>query len=253
MRTERKLSKADIYHVVARGTGRQLIFEDDADRERFLGLLAKAMADEGVELYAWCLMGNHVHLLFHAPMSGVSACMKKACGSYARYFNDKSGRIGHLFQERFRSEPINDDQYLLTVLRYIHANPEKAGIAKLDSYAWSSYGEYVGRPRISSTNMVLEMFGSVESFAAFHQADSNAVGCLDVDPVRMATKAMPDGEALKLAADVLGGRPIDSVKSLARRERDEDLVKLKLVGLTIRQIERLTGIGRNTIARAHAE
>ena len=58
------------------------------------------------ELYAWCLMGNHVHLLFHAPIDCVSACMKKTCGSYARNFNDKSGRVGHLFQERFKSEPI---------------------------------------------------------------------------------------------------------------------------------------------------
>ena len=253
MRTQRKQSAADVYHVIVRGTGRQLIFEDDADRRRFLELLSQSMTAEGVELYAWCLMGNHVHLLMHAPMDNLAACMKKCCGSYARYFNDKAGRVGHLFQERFKSEPINDDTYLLTVLRYIHANPEKAGVSKTEVYAWSSYGEYVGRPWICATEKVLGMFDSVDSFAEFHHADVGSVECMDVDQIRTATKAMPDEMALRLAADVLNGTPIDSIKALPRRERDEALAKLKRARLTIRQIERLTGIGRNTIVRAREE
>lgn len=137
----RKESVGDIYHVMSRGNGRQLIFEDDNDRQFFLYKLQGCLVDAHLDLYAWCLMGNHFHLLVRGDKESLSRCMHRVCSVYARRFNAKTGHVGHLFQDRFKSEPINDESYLLTVVRYIHKNPEKGGLAPMETYKWSSYHE----------------------------------------------------------------------------------------------------------------
>ena len=249
MRVRRKQSPDDIYHVVARGTGRQLIFEDDDDRRMFLDLLAKALNRCRCELYAWCLMGNHVHLLVHAPMDSVSACMKQLLGTYSQWFNQKSGRVGHLFQERFKSEPIDTDAYLIMVVRYIHANPEKAGICDARTYPWSSYHEYAGSPRLCETSFVLDAFGGPSEFARAGADGSEVTGCLDYAETGNPRLVLPDERALAFARDLLGIEPGD-LKSLPKRTRDGMLAKLKENGFSVRQVERITGVGRNTVARA---
>ena len=249
MRTPRKLSPADIYHIVARGTGRQLIFEDDEDRQAFMRFLEEALDRAEVELYAWCLMGNHVHLLVHAPMEHVSSCMKFLLGRYSQWFNAKSGRVGHLFQERFRSEPIDTDAYLATVVRYIHANPEKAGVGAVETYPWSSYQEYTGEPQLCSTEFVLSVFGGVESFVKAGVSDGGDAQCIDIPNPSRARIANSDEQALAIAQSLLDVEP-NELKTLPKKERDLRLATLKGAGLSVRQVERITGIGRNTVSRA---
>ena len=248
MRTPRKISEADIYHVIARGTGRQIIFEDDSDREKFLDLLDGALDNFGAELLAWCLMGNHVHLLIHAPIERVSNLMKHLCGSYSLWFNRKCGRCGHLFQERFKSEPIDTDGYLVTAIRYIHDNPEKAGIASAGAYRWSSYAEYNGNPIRCQTDFVTEIFGK-EVFDASYDAENGTATCMDIDLARSAMRALPDADAIVVAQETIGV-PIDALKTLPVDKRNAHLRSLKAAGLSVRQIERLSGIGRNTVYRA---
>ena len=248
MRTPRKKNESEIYHVVARGTGRQIIFEDDKDREHFLVILKKLLAASPVELYAWCLMSNHVHLLVHAPDDSLSDLMRKLLGSYALYFNAKTGRVGHLFQERFMSEPVDDDPYLLVVIRYIHQNPVKANLSDLASWRWSSYHEYLDKPRLCTTEFPLSVFGSREEFEHFHEYLPDEK-CLDVPMLRSATRGMPDEAALAIARQELDPLDPNEVKALDRAGRDRCLMLLKHAGLTIKQIERLTGIGRSIIQR----
>ena len=249
MRTPREHSQYDIYHVVSRGVGRQLIFEDDDDRDTFLELLKKAINTNGVEVYAWCLMDNHIHLLLHAELEHVSQCMKQLCGAYAQYFNHKAGRVGHLFQERFKSEPVNDEAYLLTVTRYIHDNPSKAQVSTMEDYRWSSYREYVTQPKLCSTAFVLGVFGGLEAFIEFHADESRSARCLDVSFGRNKTRAMPDSTAIDIAKAVLGMELLENLKALPLEERNEGIRRLRMEGLTVRQIERLTGIGRNIVQR----
>lgn len=253
MRIPRKQSPANIYHLVARGTGQQLIFVDDEDRLVFLGLLSSAIKDERAELFAWCLMGNHFHLLIHAPLETISIIMQRVCRLYAVWFNEKTGRNGHLFQERYRSEPITDDAYLLTVVRYIHENPQQAGLAATQEYPWSSYREYIGKPigrSRTSTSFVLALFGGKEQFALFHSQNHSQISCLDIGDIRNSTRPMPDSVAITRAEKVLGGLPLSEIKALPFEQRQKQLRSLKDAGLSIRQIQRLTGIGRNTIADA---
>ena len=246
----RKLSEGNVYHVVTRGTGRQLIFENDSDRTLFLRLLAKGLNEHEAELYAWCLMGNHVHLLIHAPLQTVSALMKQVLGTYALIFNKNTGRVGHLFQSRFSSEPITDDEYLLTVIRYIHNNPVKAGLSSADAYRWSSYREYIAGARICQTEFPLTVFGGINEFKRFHQQDDSKDTCLDMDELDNEAKPASNERAIEVLRQTLEDIDPQNVKALPTSERNDCLRALKSAGLSVRQIERLTGIGRNTVSRA---
>ena len=248
MRIARKIGESNVYHVVARGTGRQVIFEGDDDRRRFLSILDKALDEFDAELYAWCLMSNHVHLLLRAPIERLSALMRKLLGVYALYFNAKSGRVGHLFQERFSSEPVDSDAYLVTVIRYIHQNPVKAGLSDVAGWPWSSYREYFGGARRCSTSLPLALLGGEREFERFHEQEAND-RCLDVPEGRSATRGYPDERAAEIAREVLDGLLPGELKTLEAPERNARLARLKAAGLTIKQIERLTGIGRGTVQR----
>jgi len=130
-----------------RGINRQRIFEDDEDDEdyeRFIETLKSYKALSGYEIYAYCLMGNHFHLLLKVGKEDLELVVKRIAGSYVYWYNLKYGRCGHLFQDRYKSEVVEEDPYLLTVIRYIHQNPIKAGLCNcVSEYKYSSYGEYI--------------------------------------------------------------------------------------------------------------
>ena len=108
-RAPRAIAESGFYHVILRGNGKQIIFEDDADRRAFLDLLAKRAADAGIRILAWCLMENHVHLVLEDPTQTLSEMMRRLSGDYAQRFNRKSGRVGHVFEHRFKSCPIENE------------------------------------------------------------------------------------------------------------------------------------------------
>ena len=97
-RAPRAIAESGFYHVILRGNGKQIIFEDDADRRAFLDLLAKRAADAGIRILAWCLMENYVHLVLEDPTQTLSEMMRRLSGDYAQRFNRKSGRVGHVFE-----------------------------------------------------------------------------------------------------------------------------------------------------------
>ena len=143
-----------IYHVTIRGVERRTIFNDEADRERFLERLREAVEEYGVRLYLFCLMTNHAHLLIETPRGNLSAFMHKLQTAYTVYYNLRHKRVGHLMQGRFGAKPVEGDEYLLALSRYIHLNPVFVGpmtgqslerrLAELRTYLWSSYRGYAG-------------------------------------------------------------------------------------------------------------
>ena len=165
-RMSRSISESGIYHIMLRGINKQAIFETDEERTRFLETVIKYKEICGFDLYAYCIMSNHVHLLVKETEEPISNIIKRIGGSYAFWYNKKYERCGHLFQERYKSEPVEDDEYFLTVLRYIHQNPTKAGMVKdISAYKWSSYNEYTMESDIVDRNFALQMFSKEPSKA----------------------------------------------------------------------------------------
>ena len=151
------------HHVMNRGARQQSIFRDDRDRATFLGILHDLHRDDGVEIHAYCLMGNHYHLVVQCPDGNLSEAMQHLGSRYAQRFNKHHEIDGPLFRGRFRSKSITIDHYLVAAVRYVHRNPiELSTTGDLAAYRWSSYPAYVGlapRPRWLTCSTVAEMAG----------------------------------------------------------------------------------------------
>src|SRR6202142_1675025 len=141
-----------IYHVMNRGDRREPIFQDDKDRQFFLETLGEACAKADWQVHAYCLMGNHFHLVLETPQGNLVAGMKWFLGTYTSRFNRRHKLFGHLFSGRYKSLIVDGSGtgYLHTVCDYVHLNPVRAKLLKpeqrLQAYRWSSYGEYLKRP-----------------------------------------------------------------------------------------------------------
>jgi putative transposase len=131
-RVARKKSATNIYHVMIRGINKQNIFVEDADFKKFINILTAYHVRIEYEIYAYCLLDNHVHLLIKEGNEPLSNTMRRIGTSYVYWYNWQYGRKGHLFQDRYKSEPVENDTYFLTVLRYIHQNPVQAGLTQGD-------------------------------------------------------------------------------------------------------------------------
>lgn len=245
--TARQRSNSEIYHVMSRGVGRCIIFEDDEDRRAFLRILTKERAEQSVTVHAWCLMDNHYHLLLQGDLPGISKMMKRLNSTYAMVFNQKHGRVGHLFQGRFKSVPVESDEQFLTELRYIHQNPVKEKLCPTCEYAWSSYSGYYDEPWIVDNSLVTSLFDSEEQFCEFHGQLDVVSPCLELGRGR---RLFSNEEALVIARAVLVDTRLEEIASRPRAARDEALRVLKAAHLSIRQIERLTGISRSIVERA---
>ena len=260
-RRAREKSATGIYHVMLRGINRQNIFEEEADYARFRDLLFQMVwpvDDQRKSLpsrctfYAYCLMSNHVHLLVRETSEDLASVIKRIGTAYAQYYNKKYQHFGHLFQDRFKSEPVNDNAYFFTLLRYIHQNPVSAGITKtVSDYPWSSWTEYeqaaVGIQMVCNTKPVLARMPIDELRALVNELLPKTVMVLDYDS---GSTVKSDDELRTFLRDVHGIlRPLDV--QLMERERQEGVLhQLKLYGASIRQIVRLTGISYSIVRMA---
>ena len=140
-----------LHHIMVRGINRSAIFKDDQDKTLFLERLGQKVIDGKCSVYAWVLMGNHVHLLFKSGQQGISTVMRKLLTWYAQYFNRRHRRTGHLFENRYKSILCDEDKYLLALVRYIHLNPVRAkmvaSLDALDCYPWSGHSALMGKAR----------------------------------------------------------------------------------------------------------
>lgn len=140
-RTARVTFENSVYHIITRGNQKQTVFLDMADYQIYLKMLAKQKKRFGFKLYSFCLMPNHVHLLMQVEKANVlSSIMRSLNLSYTLYFNFKYQKVGHLWQDRFKSRIIEKNEYLLECMKYIEENPLRASLVKsIDKYNWSSY------------------------------------------------------------------------------------------------------------------
>jgi len=134
-----------LHHVMSRGDNKQGIFLNDHDCERFFDIYSDIVDRLGWATFAWCLMGNHFHLVVETPDPNLSEGMRLLNGIYTQYFNKNHGRVGHLFQGRFRSIVVEKNRYLLELIRYVVLNPVRSGrIDAPGDWRWSSYRATAG-------------------------------------------------------------------------------------------------------------
>lgn len=251
-RIARVKSESGIYHIIMRGINRQTLFEDEEDSTKFIQTLQKYREISKYKLYAYCLMGNHLHLLLMEDKEPLETVMRRICGSYVLWYNRKYGRVGYLFQDRFKSEPVEENEYFLTVLRYIFQNPLKAGIVnKIENYKWTNYNDYIEKSKNTDIEYVLNIFNTtnreraINGFIDFINKD-NEDECLDMPDKRGLT----DDEAIKIIKAHFEVEHATDLQKLDTNKRNSYIKILKDEhDLSIRQIERLTGISRGIIQK----
>lgn len=243
----RKQSSTGIYHVMLRGINRQRIFHDKEDYTYFLECLYACKQISRFRLYAYCLMGNHVHLLINAKDEPIDMIMRRLGSKYVYWYNSKYERIGHLFQSRFKSEPVEADSYFLTVLRYIHMNPVKAGIvSEPEGYTWSSYREYFEGGQLIDTKLVVSMLDA-EQFVRWHNELNDDI-CLDIDD-DSGRQVVSDADVMAVLTKLTGCHDATDFVRLSEYQQILCVKELQAAGASIRQIGRVTGCGKSRVER----
>ena len=239
-----------------RGNEKKNVFMDTEDKARFIDTVYHNKEDNGFCLYAYCVMDNHVHLVIKEQEDSISRIMKRIGTSYAYYFNKKYKRVGHVFQDRYKSETIENERYLLSVIRYIHNNPVKAGICRIQEYKWSSYQIYVQetkeQKRQPEHEEILSYFSENEDrainlFKEFSNQDDNN------DFMDMEEDMLDEEEAVEYINSYLVNKNIP-LEYLKRREykRERDILVKELIGnsrLSLRKIAEILEINRESVRK----
>ena len=248
-RTARKKSYTQVYHVMLRGINRQQIFHDKEDYQYFISLLKRYKESCGYQLFAYCLMGNHIHLLIQeGKETALGDAFRHIGSAFVYWYNIKYERVGHLFQDRYKSEAVEDNAYLLTVFRYILMNPVKAGLcSNAEQYPYSSAREYLhGLKGITDTAMINGLLD--EKSMKEYICQENEDQCMEMDET--IRKRVTDEDAEKLISIELGSVIPSIGKAKERAGLNHSICRLIRSGVSIRQLSRLTGISKKVIENA---
>ena len=157
------------YHVTSRGNHQSDVFKDDEDRQTFLEVLTGVASNMGWLCHGYCLMDNHYHLIIETPQANLSKGMRQLNGVYTQTYNRRHGKVGHLFQGRYKSIIVDAEAYLLELSRYVVLNPVRAGMVKdVCQWPWSSYGAMIGATKVPDflfVDMLLSHFSEAKGKA----------------------------------------------------------------------------------------
>ena len=245
-RQARRKSESGIYHIMLRGINKQQIFEDSEDCEKFLQILNDCKAVSEYKLFAYCLMGNHIHILIQEDTESIEQVMKRISTRFVYWYNIKYQRIGHLFQDRFKSEPVEDDAYFMTVIRYIHQNPLKAGLCKnICDYKYSSYNDFFKDCDLIDKDFVFDII-PIEMFEEFNSQNANDE-CLEIEnkPIIRVT----DEQAQKIIFKYSRCKSVAEFQKLKIALKERYIKKIHENGVSIRQIARLCGESKGSVEK----
>jgi len=246
-RTARKISSTNIYHVVIRGIDRQILFNEVYDYKKYLEILEFYKEECSFDLFAYCLMSNHIHLLIKINSCPLFKTFHKINTRYATWFNMKYQRMGPLQQERFYSEPIEEKTTFLNALRYIHRNPTKAGLESFPGgeYQWSSIHEYMkDNSRLINISFVYTLI-TKQALIDFTNTE-NDDHFIDIDNIK---HRIPDDVAMNIIKDVSKCNSCMEFQNINLLERKKYILAFHKMGISSRQINRLTGIPIGIIQR----
>jgi len=254
-RQPRMKSETGLYHIYFRGINKQNIFEEENDYQKLKKLLFTIKQELDFKIYSFIFMSNHVHLLFKEEEPGdISTAMHKLLTSYAGWYNKKYSRSGSLFGDRYASKPVKEDKYLSSLVRYIHQNPIRAGVvSKLNDYKWSSYHDYISSDKypvvLTDTGFLLDYLSSNKETSIQIFIKSNNEMIKEKYEIGYSRRLTEEEIRTKIVT-IINGKEPHTIVSLPKHERNSILKRLmEQENLSIRQIERATGISRGIISR----
>lgn len=168
-----------IYHVITRGNNKEYIFSKTEEKSDYIDIIRRYKEKYGFNLYAYCIMDNHAHLLIEVGSFPLNKIMQGIQQVFTQRYNKRYERTGHVFEQRYKSKLCNNDQYLLQLIRYIHQNPLHANILEGLSYKWSSHKEYIGAIDLTDVEFPLKMFAKNKKDAISLYRDFVNVICED--------------------------------------------------------------------------
>lgn len=248
-RHPRRLSESGIYHVMLRGVNRDAIFLDDEDCARFLHSLGQAKDASGCSVLAYCLMSNHAHLVLRTGDEPIGAVVKRLGVRYAGWFNRKYGRVGHLFQDRFKSLPVEDDAYFVTLLRYVWNNPVDAGLVDLpEEYLWSSR-RLLGLESLLVDGEQLRRLLPADPFSWL----ASSLQLRAEPPVKRVRQPGHSAEQVtELLHRACGAGSPEEYRQLDSRTQRRAIRELRTRSVAYAQIARATGLSTSSVRRLHA-
>jgi len=250
-RQKRQESPTGYYHIMMRGINKEMIFRRDDFKSSFMEILSRKIEESEVEVAAYCIMDNHVHLVLHGEITEIGNFLKRVNTAFAMKLNNKMDRIGHVFQDRYKSQEVLSDEHLLQVVRYVHNNPVNAGMVKDSSeYIWSSYNGYIsgiiGIVAQNQYELVLELSGSIESFKAFHKLDDEG-DYLDTKEEMEQVKYI---KAQRIISEFCERKGVSDVRQLTRRpDLMDSLIDIMIdkSKMSLREIAEMLGVSKNTV------
>ena len=262
-----------IYHVTSRGNERKDIFRSDTDRNLFLTILARTIGRMQWHCHAYCLMGNHYHLVLETPQANLSRGMRQLNGCYTQSINRQRQRVGHLFQGRYKAILIERESYLLTVLRYVVLNPVRARmVARPQEWPWSNHaatGGWAPAPHWLETDWVLSEFGkrraaAQKRYRAFVDAALEARDSL-WDQLRQQVILGSESYAEKMLGNVSNNGDLQEIPLVQRQRPPQPLAWYREQGMEehramaeahlnggyrLREIAEVFGVHYSTVSRA---
>ena len=243
-RAARLKSNTHIYHVIVRGNNRQAIFQDERDYHYYFKCLFGAKNNHSLDFYAYCLMPNHVHLLVYDPADRLSDAMRQISTKYVYYYNHKYGRVGYLFQDRFKSFPVETETYALTLVRYINQNPIRAGLERtLGAYPYNSYADILsGIGSLVNPNFAKSFFASSEQLFEYFST--------------IVPKMTPQGARISDAAASELMAKYCKCKSPSDFAQMDSSEQIRIIQIMLRlqipasQIVRITGVSKYLVRKA---
>ena len=250
-RIHRNFSRSKTYHIVIKGLDDTDFFYDNEDRVVFLEKIQYSKHKFKYEVYAYCLMTNHVHMVIKVDNDNLSKAMQSLIIRYSRYFNKKYDRKGNFIQNRFFSKNIENQKYFLDVCRYVHRNPEKAGIGKTCNYKWSSYHEYLGKEDIINKKVLMHYLdNSIENFIHYTNKEEDINEIMNLADFEMTT-SLSDDELIEIIKKIFNLKTTNAIIKYFKNTQNR--IKLKelkdIRGISQRQISRITMVNRELIRR----
>ena len=260
-----------VYHCMLRGINKQDIFFDKQDYFKFQRVLKRSKEIFSYKLYSYILMPNHIHLEIKDETFQLSKIIQHIASSYAQYFNKKYRRTGHVFENRFLSKNVENTNYILNLVRYIHQNPVKAGIGDIETYKWGSYLEYLMLKKDKQVNyrnkynseesvvdvediislFILEKQQKLEDFFEFNKEIVILKNSNELMEYEMRN-TLKDEELIYFIKEQLNIQNIQEIQKYNAKSRNEIILKIKEIkGVTQKQIARVLGINIRIVQRAY--